>query len=74
MIKQEVATELRKLAKKGHITHFILLEIFEDGEEIPDDFIKLCLSSPRAQHIDMLCGEEMLNKLNSMIQDGKSKA
>lgn len=72
MIKQEVVAELRKLAKKGHITHSILLEIFEEGEEIPDEFIKLCVSSPRTQHIDMLCGEKMLNKLNSMIQDGES--
>ncbi len=42
MIKKQAIKFLKKKLKAGYLTHSILLNLYADTDEIPEDFLCLC--------------------------------
>ena len=66
MNKLEALKYLKKKSKEWWITHSLLLELYEDNEEVPDEFLKLICYKPKPYEPTIIpmgsVGIEMFNK------------
>jgi len=47
MTKLEALKFLKQKLKDNYVTHLMLLELYDDDEEIPEDFLNLCYHKPK---------------------------
>lgn len=69
MIKKEAVEYLKKMSKKGYQTHPILLDVFEDDEEVPDHLLKLSCHPYRERHDYILLGAKTMEAWENWLQD-----
>lgn len=68
MKKAEVIRYMKTMRKAGYITHTILLDIFSEDENIPDDMVDLLCHRPGPPQQCILMGSEALIKeLNNRV-------
>ena len=71
MNKQEVIKYCKEKAEEGYMTHLIILEIFNDEEEISDEVVDLIchLPEPPKPFILFVGSLEMINHLEQAMED-----
>ena len=70
MIKKDVLKLCKKCERIGWITHTILLDIYEDDEDIPEDVVHLIVHEPHKYiPITILVGEKGLKQFEECIKD-----
>ena len=70
MNKQEVIKYCKEKAEEGYLTHLMLLELFEDEEEVPDFFVELVCHLPEPpRQLMMTMTEELYNSFQQTCKD-----
>lgn len=70
MKKAEVIKYMQEKAEEGYLTHFLLLELYNDEEEIPDEMVDLACHLPEPPKPYILHGSpEMIKQLNQACVD-----
>ena len=69
MIKEDVVKLCKKAPKMGYITHSKILDIYDDGEEVPEFVVNLVIHKPyREEHV-MILGEHSYRLFNELIEE-----
>lgn len=61
MKKAEVEELLKQKAKKGYITHSMLLDLWNDGDEIDEKYISLFWSKPQKPQPYIIYGSQAMH-------------
>ncbi len=70
MKKAEVLKYCAEKAEEGYMTHLMLLEIYNDTEEIPDDMVDLICHLPEPPKQIMMYGsDEGVKQFNEAVED-----
>jgi hypothetical protein len=70
MTKAEVLKYCKEKSDEGYMTHLLLLELFEDNEEIPDFFVDLVCHKPDPPKLFILFGSiGMIEQINQACVD-----
>ena len=70
MTKREVLKYCEEKAEEGYLTHTLLLEIFDDHEDIPDDIVDLICHKPQRNEPTILSmGEQGIQIFNQAVED-----
>ena len=70
MKKHEVLKYCKEKSEEGWMTHTMLLEIFNDDEEIPDDLIELiCYKPEPPKPFIILMGSVGIFHMNKVFED-----
>lgn len=70
MKKAEVIKYIKEKAAEGWVSHSMLLEIFDDEEDIPDEFVELVCHKPEPpRQIMMTMSQELFNAFNQACED-----
>lgn len=70
MKKYEVLRYCEEKAEEGWLTHKMLLEIFDNDEEIPDDLVDLICHKPEPLKSLIIYGSaEMIRQFNRAVEE-----
>ena len=71
MTKAEVIRYCKEKAEEGYLTHLLLLEIYNDDEEIPDEVVDLIchLPEPPKPFVLLVGSIETMNNINQACED-----
>lgn len=72
MNKAEVIELLKQKSDEGYITHTMLLGLYDDVEEIPEDMMPLLYHKPEASrpyHFHFYCGIDMAEEMEKTFKD-----
>ncbi len=69
MKKDEVLKLSKKARKAGYTTYDGLLWLWEDDEEIPEEYIKVIIQKPETKKPFLICGKNLHDKLNKTCKD-----
>ena len=70
MKKYEVLKYCEEKAEEGWMTHTLLLELYEDNEDIPDEFVDLvCYIPEPPKPFVLYLGEQGLKDFNRAIEE-----
>lgn len=58
---------------KYNPTHKMLLELYEDDEEVPNEFVELLYSPPKPEPYMVLMSAELLELWNNTLEEYESK-
>jgi hypothetical protein len=67
MKKAEVRELLKVKASEGYITYSIILEIYKDDEDIPDDMVNMLFTAPQEEHMVIWGGSKYHAMLDKML-------
>ena len=65
MKKEEVLKYCNKKSKEGYLTHKMLLEIYKDGEDVPNEIVELVCYKPKFQEQVFMCNKELYEKIKT---------
>lgn len=70
MTKAEVLKYCKEKSKEGYITHNLLLELFDNDEEVPEFFVELVCHLPEPpKQLMMTMSQELYNSFNQTCED-----
>lgn len=70
MKKAEVLKYCAEKAEEGYLTHLMILEIYNDDEEIPDEVVGLVCHPPEPPKQIIIFGSaEYIKNLNRTVED-----
>ena len=69
MKKKEALIKLKEFGDKGYLTHSVLLEIFEENEEIPGWAWEALVSKPQERVFTMVMGPKQLEEFERVLDD-----
>ena len=71
MNKLEAKVKLKELLDRGYLTHSLILEIFEDDEEIPPEYWNVLVTDPRElrRPIVLYTGQEGAEAFRKATED-----
>jgi hypothetical protein len=58
MTKEKVLKLCRKYLKRGYIIQTVILDVFDNGEEIPDEIVRLIIRKPYLSPMRVFIMEE----------------
>jgi hypothetical protein len=67
MKKAEVRELLKVKASEGYITYSIMLEIYKDDEDIPDDMVNMLFTKPKEKNTVIWGGSRYHAMLDKML-------
>lgn len=74
MTKKEVLALCKEASKYGYLTHELLLEIWKDNEEIPNEYVKLIIHKPEpVKPIQVYFGLTGYKKFKDMMKEVASE-
>lgn len=70
MTKREVLQYMKEKRREGYITHSIMLNLYEDGEDIPQEMIDLMCHKPEPRRDIVIYGSaELCDLMNRAFRD-----
>lgn len=70
MTKREVLRYMEEKRKEGYMTHKILLQLFDDDEEVPDLFVEMACHKPEPiRPLVIYGGADLSDFMNKAFQD-----
>jgi len=70
MKKAEVLLYCKEKSLEGWMTHFMILDIYDDNEDIPEEIIDLVCHKPTPIEPFILCGSQfMFDELNKALAE-----
>jgi hypothetical protein len=65
MTKKQALFHCKEMAKYGYLTHIMILDIYDEDEDIPDDVMELICHKPTPpKDIIILCGSKLHEQIN----------
>ena len=65
MTKKQALYHCKEMSKYGYITHTMILDIYDEDEDIPDDVIDLICHKPEpCKDIVFVCGAKLHEQIN----------
>lgn len=75
MNKVEAKEYLKAMREIGFMTHSMILEIYNDKEEIPQEALDLmCYKKDPCPHIIMYMSEEGMKRWNNLLKQGNNES
>ena len=74
MTKEEAIVLMKEKRQQGYITHEMLLDFYEDNEELPEGFFELAchrLNPPKPYQI--VVSPKVYDELNKLLNDTTTK-
>ncbi|MCE5225250.1 MAG: hypothetical protein LLG05_05255 [Porphyromonadaceae bacterium] len=69
MTKREALSYMEEKRKEGYLTHSLILEIYNDNDEIPDDILDLVCHLPEPpKNIIIFGSAAMINEFNKAVE------
>lgn len=70
MTKGEALIELKKKSKEGYITHSLILDIYDEGEEIPEVAQRMLWHLPEPpEPITIYMGKEGMKHMDKLFKE-----
>lgn len=69
MIKEDVVKLCKKVSEAGYLTHSKILDIYDNGEEVPEFVVNLVIDNTRREEPCFIMGEYTYRLINNMIAE-----
>ena len=68
MTKKQALFRCKELSRYGYMTHTMILDIYDDDEEVPDDVLDLICYEPKPRDTPVfICGKTLSEQIDMAL-------